>query len=160
MRKVSIFIITLFISFMSSFAQRGVSFYIDTQLDRMLKIAQNEDKLVFIDTYTSWCIPCKKLEKEFLNKELGAFLNANFVNVKFDMDTPAGKEIFRKYDVFFVPTLLILDGSGNILARMESGTMSAPHILDMARSTQEGEYINEEESILQAEKTRRVGALP
>ena len=52
-----------------------------------LEAAKSENKLVFMDCYTSWCGPCKALAKDiFTRKDVGDFFNANFINVKYDME--------------------------------------------------------------------------
>lgn len=116
-------------------SQRGISFFINSELDRILAIAERENKDVFIDTYTKYCAPCKKLDKVFLDAEVGNFFNENFVNVKFDMETEAGKVLVSKYDVYFMPTLLILDKHGNIKWKWDNGLVDADQLLSMATRT-------------------------
>ena len=65
-------------------AQDGVKFI--HSFEEAMKIAQKENKLIFMDAYTTWCGPCKLLNKRtFPKKEVGDYFNANFVNVKVDM---------------------------------------------------------------------------
>ena len=45
--------------------------------------AEAENKLVFLDIYTDWCLPCKIMEEEvFTNEPLGEFFNDNFISYK------------------------------------------------------------------------------
>ena len=51
-----------------------------------LEAAKSENKLVFMDCYTSWCGPCKNmLNNVFTLSEAGEFMNAAFFCVKFDI---------------------------------------------------------------------------
>ena len=43
--------------------------------------AKAENKIVFVDAYTTWCGPCKKMDAEtFPDKMVGDFYNKNFIN--------------------------------------------------------------------------------
>ena len=68
-----------------------------------------EDKLIFVDTYASYCKPCKQLDIEFKNQKLAKYLNKHFINVKVDMEGQFGADFKNKYQVVFLPTIMILD---------------------------------------------------
>lgn len=92
---------------------RSISF------DEALKVAANENKLVFIDFYTDWCGPCKKMAREvFPQKEVGDFMNAKFVNLKLNAEKE-GKELAARYKVNAYPTFVILDTKGEVLADLK-----------------------------------------
>ncbi len=112
MRKIILSLVAIF-AFAGVFAQ-GIEFEHGT-LDEALVKAKKENKIVFMDCYTTWCGPCKYLAKNiFTQKEVGDFFNKNFVNVKMDMESEAGKPLMGKYNVSAFPTLLWLDADGNI----------------------------------------------
>lgn len=97
---------------------QGIQFDHGT-LEQALAKAKKENKIVFIDCYTTWCGPCKYLAKNvFTQKEVGDFFNRNFVNVKMDMESEEGKPLMGKYQVAAFPTLLWLDAEGNIQHKM------------------------------------------
>ena len=63
----------------------------ETGIIAVFQNAREENKLVFIDCYTSWCGPCKNmLNNVFTLSEAGEFMNAAFVCVKFDMEKGEG----------------------------------------------------------------------
>ena len=112
MKKIILSLVALF-AFTGVFAQ-GIEFEYGS-LDEALAKAKKENKIVFMDCYTTWCGPCKYLAKNiFTQKEVGDFFNKNFVNVKMDMESEAGKPLMAKYNVSAFPTLLWLDADGNI----------------------------------------------
>ena len=56
-------------------------------MDRALELQKNAPKNIMIDVYTTWCGPCKMLDKNtFTNKDLIAFVNANYYAVKFNAE--------------------------------------------------------------------------
>ncbi len=84
----------------------------------ILAQAKAEDKLIFVDAYTTWCGPCKKMDRDvFPQMEVGSFYNAMFINVKMDMEKGQGIKLARDYNVNAFPTFLFIDGNGKIMHR-------------------------------------------
>ncbi|MCZ4695576.1 thioredoxin [Ancylomarina euxinus] len=116
MKKIIISLLVLLIS--GNVFSEGIKFEHGTLNEAFAK-AKQENKLIFIDCYTTWCGPCKYLSKKvFTNDEVGDFFNARFINMKMDMESDAGKLISGKYQVKSFPTLLWLDFEGNVQHRV------------------------------------------
>jgi len=80
--------------------------------------AKKENKLIFMDCYTTWCGPCKMMAKEtFTNDTVYQFYNEHFINCSFDMEKGEGIELAKNYKVGCYPTLLFIDGDGKIVHR-------------------------------------------
>ncbi|MFD2553519.1 thioredoxin family protein [Sphingobacterium tabacisoli] len=116
-------IITAFVLFMgmtSLQAQEHVDFQKISFTEAKSK-AKAEDKLIFLDGYTSWCAPCKWMEGNVFNqKEVADFYNTNFINTKFDCEVGEGIDIAKKYGIRSFPTYLFLDGEGALVYRTQS----------------------------------------
>ncbi|WP_157815936.1 thioredoxin family protein [Spirosoma pollinicola] len=70
---------------------------------------------VFIDVSTSWCVPCKKMEKEAFNTpSIAKKINDHFIAYKIDAEKGEGESITRKYHVTAYPTLLVLNEDGTL----------------------------------------------
>ncbi len=111
---------------------QGIEFEHGTYAEALAK-AKAENKMIFMDCYTTWCGPCKKLTKEiFTQPEVGEFFNKNFVNVKIDMEKGEGIELQKKHNVSSFPTLLFLDASGENLHR-KSGFLVADTLIAEAK---------------------------
>ncbi|EDP69813.1 putative disulphide-isomerase [Flavobacteriales bacterium ALC-1] len=88
-----------------------------------LKKAKAENKLVFVDFYTVWCAPCITFHKDVLNdKAVAEIMNQTFVNKKFDLYRGEGISLKERYNVYYVPRFLILDGEGNIVEDISTDT--------------------------------------
>lgn len=99
----------------------------------VLKAAKDQDKLIFLDAYASWCGPCKLMEKRvFPNERLGDFYNAHFINAKIDMERGEGVGLSEKYNVQAYPTLFFLDAEGTIVKRIV-GYRSVGDLMDLAK---------------------------
>jgi thiol-disulfide isomerase/thioredoxin len=84
----------------------------------ILTKAKSENKLVFLDAYTTWCGPCKWMAKTiFVKPEVGDYFNTRFVNAKIDMEKGEGIELARRFQVEAYPTLLFLNGEGEVVHR-------------------------------------------
>ncbi|MEZ5016745.1 MAG: thioredoxin domain-containing protein [Flavipsychrobacter sp.] len=79
--------------------------------------ATKEDKLMFIDVYTTWCGPCKALKaRTFPDKELGNYFNEHFTSVAMDAERGEGVLFAQKYNVGAYPTMIILDSKGRVIS--------------------------------------------
>ena len=77
--------------------------------------AKAENKLIFIDFYTSWCGPCKHMaETVFKEDMVGKYFNSHFINYKLDAEKGEGKTIAARYQVNIYPTYLFLDAGGAV----------------------------------------------
>ena len=98
--------------------QSGIQF-VQLPLEEALKQAKAENKLVFLDCYTSWCGPCRMMaSKVFTQKAVGDLFNERFVNLKMDMEKGAGVDVAKRYNVSAYPTMLLLDGDGQVVYKI------------------------------------------
>lgn len=74
-----------------------------TDLNQALEEAKKTNKSVFIDSYATWCSPCKLMEKNtYSDPEVITKLNSNYVPVKIDVDK--NPQIVSEYQVYGYPT--------------------------------------------------------
>ncbi|MBT8327858.1 MAG: thioredoxin family protein [Bacteroidia bacterium] len=111
----------------------GISFQKDSYSE-VKKLAKATNKIIFIDAYTVWCGPCKKMAANvFTDKEVGTFFNTNFYNVKMDMEKAEGMLFARRYNVNFYPTLLFVRPDGSVIKK-EVGYKNKTQLLRIARA--------------------------
>lgn len=90
------------------------------QLTAVLDKADAEGKLVFLDVYTSWCLPCKMMDEDvFTNESTAGVINKDFISYKVDAEKANGPDLALIYEIKSYPTLLFLDPKGRVLERKE-----------------------------------------
>lgn len=115
--KNYILLLLLFLTFNLS-AQDGIHF-MEESWQKLLKKAEKEDKLIFLDAYTTWCGPCKMMSKDvFPDKKLGKLYNDKFINVQLDMEDEEGYPLGKKYKIRAYPSLLYINGRGEVVHRV------------------------------------------
>ena len=88
--------------------------FVKLSYSKALKQAEEEGKLVFVDFYTTWCGPCKMLDKyTWPNEVVQGWLTEHTVPLKIDADRQRG--LARKYGVRSYPSLVFIDPSGRRL---------------------------------------------
>jgi thioredoxin-related protein len=95
--------------------------------------AKKENKLIFLDFYTVWCAPCKKMAMEvFPLPEAGEFFNQHFINVKVDAEKGEGIDLAKTYRPSGYPTLVFTDAEGKQLYRT-GGAENASDLIKSAK---------------------------
>ena len=118
-------------------AAEGIAFEKGTWQEALNK-AKAENKLIFMDCYTSWCGPCKMLARDvFTDPDVAKFFNEHFVNVKFDMEKGEGVMLKDKYEVHAYPTLNFIDAQGE-LQHCIVGSMEVEDFLKEAQRAIDG----------------------
>jgi len=139
MNKISFLLI--FFVFQLSFSQQSIKFE-DSDFATILAKAKTEKKLVFLDAYAAWCGPCKLMEKNvFTDKTVSDFYNQNFINAHFDMEKGEGPSLAAKYGIRSYPTLLFLNGEGEIVGK-ELGYMQTQQFLELGKKNNNPNLVN------------------
>lgn len=124
-----------------SFSQQSIKFE-DSDFATILAKAKAEKKLVFMDAYAAWCGPCKLMEKNvFTDKNVANYYNQNFINAHFDMEKGEGKTLAAKYGIRSYPTLLFLNGEGEIVGK-ELGYIKTEEFLALGKKNNKPSLVN------------------
>lgn len=100
---------------------QGIEFFHGTWDEALVK-AKEEQKIIFVDCFTTWCGPCKKMAATtFKDAEVGEFFNKNFINMKLDMEQAEGKKFGQKYAVSAYPTLYFINDKGEVVKKVVGG---------------------------------------
>ncbi len=110
-----IFLFLLFFSGTFYCYSQGMLFY-SGSWEEVLDKAKEENKLIFVDVYTDWCAPCKKMAKStFTHEEVGTYYNTSFINYKVNAEEGEGIALAEHWGVRAYPFLLYADSEGHII---------------------------------------------
>lgn len=109
---------------MNAQTAEGMNFCKDgTKFAEAVAQAKAENKMVFLDCYTSWCGPCKMMARDiFPQKKVGDFMNPKFVCIKIDMEKGEGPALVQKLQVSAFPTFIIFNSDAQEIGRFLGGS--------------------------------------
>ncbi len=107
--------------------------FTDEKVNDAIARASEEGKLVFMDFYASWCTPCKWMDKTtFTDADVIEAIDKSFIAIKVNIDDVQGFEMKNKYEINYLPTILILNSKGNIVERVEE-TLTADNLVKLLK---------------------------
>lgn len=129
-----LFLLLLMVPLLVIGQEKGIQFEHGTTWEKVKAKAKASNKHIFVDCFTTWCGPCKYMSNTiFPQEKVGEFFNANFVNLKVQMDQTNGdneevkswydeaKRFAKDYNVRAYPTFLIFNPDGELVHRIVGG---------------------------------------
>lgn len=127
--KLIAFVLSLFISFFSlAQSQPGINFVHNLSWQEILAKAREQNKLIFIDCYATWCAPCKRMNDDvFSLDQVGEYMNNKFISVKLQMDKtakddqlvknwyPQATAFAEQYKITAFPSYLFFSANGKLI---------------------------------------------
>lgn len=105
MKKLSLLVVVVFTAFQAV----GQSGWL-TNLKLAQTAAKNNNQLILIDFWATWCGPCKQMDADVWSQPEVAMIKRNFVPVKIDVD--AERTLASHYNVQSIPMLILMDYEG------------------------------------------------
>lgn len=131
MKKLLLIIPALLFSLLT-FSQ-GIVFEQGTWKEVLAK-AQQTNKPIFVDIYTTWCGPCKQMSSNIFPLEtVGKVFNENFICYQIDAEKGEGIAIAKKYGVKAYPTYIFVKGDGTLFY-ISLGSMPAKDFIAVSKA--------------------------
>ncbi|UFH53949.1 thioredoxin family protein [Spirosoma sp. KNUC1025] len=112
-----VFLFCLFFSQSRAEEPTGIRFF-NGSWQNVLAEARRQNKPIFVDVYTSWCPPCRRMAREaFPNPTVGAKFNEHFISYQVDAEVGEGAELAKRYAIASYPTALYFIPSGEVVHR-------------------------------------------
>lgn len=93
-----------------------------------------EDKIVFVDLYTDWCLPCQLMDEVvYTDPIMLEYLSKHFITLKQNAEEGEGPDLTVIYDIKEYPTLLFLDPKGKVLVR-KNGAAFQKELIELGDS--------------------------
>jgi len=113
---------------------QGIQFESDLSWEEVKKKAKELNKPIFVDVHTSWCEPCKWMDKEiFPQKDAGVFFNEHFVNYQVNIERGDGVDFAREHRIAAFPTLLYFNAEGEMSHKV-IGSFDVNELIDVANA--------------------------
>lgn len=106
----------------------GVHFTHERSWSNALATARRENKPIFVDCFTTWCGPCKAMDKIiYTNPGVGAYMDTAFIAVRLQLDTTShdndlvrswysdAHAFLARYNITAFPTFLFFSPEGNLV---------------------------------------------
>lgn len=88
-----------------------------TDLNQALAEAKATNKSVFVDFYANWCSSCREMDDgTYTSPQVKEKLTQHYVLVKVDVDK--NPDLSSKYQIYSLPTMVIMDFNGNEIKRI------------------------------------------
>ncbi|WP_161890951.1 thioredoxin family protein [Pontibacter russatus] len=125
----------------------GVKFEQGLSWAQVQEKAKQENKYIFVDVFTTWCGPCKLMDRDvFPRQKVGEFFNAYFISVKVQADTTekdteevrkwheAARALAKAYNISSYPTFLFFDPEGELVHRLNGGSPTGEEFIAKAEA--------------------------
>jgi thiol-disulfide isomerase/thioredoxin len=136
MNKIFISIIIIFISFETPLYSQDRSInFITKPWDEVLQMSKDQNKMIFMDAFATWCSPCKWMSANiFTNDTVADYYNDKFICVQIDMEKGEGLSLRKNYGVVAYPTLLFINADGVAVHRHVGASRKVKDYIDLAEN--------------------------
>jgi thioredoxin-related protein len=142
-----LFSMLIFLPLLLKAQENGIHFEQGLSWKQIKEKAKKEHKYIFADCYTTWCGPCKEMEKEvYPDSKVGDYFNTHFISAKVQLDRTINDDehqkrwykdadaIQREYGIPAYPTFLFFSPEGKLINK-EVGFKGANDFLAIGEKT-------------------------
>jgi thiol-disulfide isomerase/thioredoxin len=109
----------------------------DKTWDEIVAMAKEQNRMIFLDAYASWCGPCKWMAANmFTNDTVADYYNKTFICASFDMEKGEGINLRKKYEVRAYPSLIFINPDESMVHEKVGAPQRVRDYLDIAMVAQ------------------------
>ena len=129
MRSLAIFLALLGVGAVSQSAEASTASPWLGSVDQAVSEARRTEKLILVDLYAEWCGWCKRLEQDVFSTATFHEFAEDYVLLRVDTeDGGEGTRLQEKYEAYSLPTTLVIDKDGVMIASIP-GYSPAPRYI-------------------------------
>ncbi len=99
--------------------------FLQSDLNQVRESAGQQGSLYFAFFTADWCAPCHWMEKQtFTNPQLAQYVRENYLAVRVDIDQHENRVHQERFQVKLLPSILIFNAQGQLLAKVETALSS------------------------------------
>ena len=104
----------------------------DLSFDDALERAAAEEKVLFVDFFTTWCAPCKEMDATtFKDPDVAAWLAEHTVALKIDAEAnETNRSLAQRYGVRSFPNYVFISSNGDVMDRIAGKRLPKQFIKD------------------------------
>ncbi len=111
-------LLPIIICFLAIECAAQVEFLRNESWEEVKEMSSNSGKPIFIDFYTTWCGPCKQMDKTtFLDSTVYSILNKDFLCLKLDAEKDENLHLVKHFKINAFPTFIFSDENGELIAK-------------------------------------------
>ncbi len=115
-KRLPVFII-IFTFYSVNFSQTLT--IIDQDYEKAKIESQKQNKLLLIDFYTTWCAPCKQIERMIFNDEtISSEMSKSFVVLRYDAEKDETHRLSLKHHIGSYPATVVLNSDQFVLHKL------------------------------------------
>jgi thiol-disulfide isomerase/thioredoxin len=114
--------------------------FIEKPWQEIVTLAKQENKLIFLDAFASWCGPCKWMAANmFTNDTIADYYNKTFICASIDMEKGEGLNLRKKYGVRAYPSLIFINTDEVMVHEKVGAAQKVQDYIEMAKIAQDPE---------------------
>lgn len=107
------------------------------EMEKVQQRASDQQLMLFVDVYATWCGPCKVMDQEvYSDPAVADYMNAHFVSVKMDGETEYGRVYAAEQRLEGYPSMFIFSDEGEPVNGI-IGYTPAEELIPLLKETEE-----------------------